>query len=371
MDALIDELCDLAARHKDEGDSLRTLPPALVEAFRRHDVYRLILPRDLGGAQLDPRDYLRLVEKLARTDGSIAWNFAIGAGSGLYVGYLPVERSRVMFADAACCIAGAYAPFGRGEVVAGGYRVSGRWGWASGIDQARWVVFGFTVDRDDGRQVLQGLAPREAFHVLDTWHVSGLRGTGSTEYEVDGLFVTEDMTFQVFKSEPQHPAPVFRLPGAFFGAAVAVVALGIAQGATEALKQLAASKRPFPGRPSLRDQASAQYAVAKAEALTESSSQYLHRALADIWQRILASNEIDLTQRARARRACVHAAEASGEAVDLCCRAAGGHAIFQGEPFERALRDVRAALAHLVLQRSAMEDAGRAVLGLDPLSPVF
>ncbi len=365
------KLSELASRHKEEGDSLRKLPPALVEAFHRHDVYRLILPRDLGGAAVDPLDYLQLVEKLARIDGSIAWNFAIGAGSALYAGYLPIERSRAMFADTACCIAGAYAPFGRSEIVAGGYRVSGRWGWASGVDQARWMVLGFNVARDIGPKVLQALAPRESFHVLDTWHVSGMRGTGSTEYEIDGLFIPEDMTFQMFKSEPRHSASVFRLPGAFFGAAIAVVALGIAQGAADALKQLAVNKRPHPGRPSLRDHASAQYAVAKAEALTESGRLYLRDAVADIWRNILAGNPVELAQRARARRACVHAAEASVEAVDLCCLAAGGHAIFQGQPFERALRDVRAAAAHLMLQRSAMEDVGRVTFGLDPLSPVF
>src|SRR5690606_4055760 len=114
---MLTDIVDLADRYKAEGDCLRRLPPALAEAFRRHDIYRLILPDDLGGADMDPLDYLDLIEKIARVDGSTAWNFAIGAGSGLYVGYLPVERSRAMVADASACIAGAYAPFGRGEVV--------------------------------------------------------------------------------------------------------------------------------------------------------------------------------------------------------------------------------------------------------------
>lgn len=371
--AIAADIAGLAARHRQEGDRLRHLPPVLADAFRRHDVYRLILPRDLGGGDVDPLSYLDLVEKVARVDGSTAWNLAIGAGSGLYVGYLPVERSRPMVADVSSCIAGAYAPLGRGEIVDGGYRVSGHWGWASGAAQARWMVFGFRVAEQP--EIRQALAPREAFRVLDTWHASGLRGTGSTDYEVDGLFVPSDMSFRVFLDKPKHPAPVFRLPGAFFGAAVASVALGIGHGATESLTQLAAMKGGSNGGAGggnpLRQQAFAQYAVAKAQALVESAKLYLDEAIAAIWGSILAGREIDPAERKRARRACVQAAEASAEAVDLCCRAAGGHALFEAHPFERALRDVRAAIAQITLQRAAMEDAGRAAFGLEPLSPVF
>ncbi len=245
--AIVADIAGLAARHKAEGDRLRQLPPALAEAFQRHDVYRLILPRDLGGGDVDPLDYLDLVEKVARVDGSTAWNLAIGAGSGLYVGYLPVERSRPMVADVSSCIAGAYAPFGHGEIVEGGYRVSGHWGWASGAAQARWMVFGFRVAARDGTDETppeMTSSARSARGVPRARHLACERpaGTGSTEYEVDDLFVPSDMTFRVFLDEPKHPAPVFRLPGAFFGSAVASVALGIGHGATEGLKQLAVIK---------------------------------------------------------------------------------------------------------------------------------
>jgi alkylation response protein AidB-like acyl-CoA dehydrogenase len=372
LEKLRDELTGLAAAHRDEGDSLRRLPPALSEAFLGHDIYRMLLPADLGGGELDPLDYLQLVEEIASIDGSIGWNLAIGSGSDLYVGYLPPERALAMFADSDCGIAGAYAPIGQGEAVDGGYRVSGHWGWASGVADARWMVFGFrVVEREKPPQALTALAPCDAFRVLDNWHTSGMRGTGSADYEVEDLFVPAEMTFRMFIDEPRHPAPVFRLPGAFFSAAVATVALGIARGAAQGLIALADAKRPLPGRTALRDQAYAQYAVAKALALTESASAYLRQSIAEIWQQILADEEVGLGSRARGRRASVHAAEAAAEAVDLCCRAAGGNALRQSEPFERALRDVRAVLAHVVLQRSALEDVGRTDFGLPPLWPTF
>jgi alkylation response protein AidB-like acyl-CoA dehydrogenase len=374
LDAAIADLTELAAVHKEEGDTLRKLPPALADAFLRHDVYRMLLPHDLGGASMDPLDYLQFVEDIARVDGSTAWTLALGIGSSIFFGYLPPERARAMVGDRACGIAGAYAPLGRGEVVEGGYRVSGHWGWASGVDQARWMVFGFTVNPPDGAdrpEARQALASREAFQVLDTWQVSGMRGTGSTEYEVANLFVPAEMTFRMFVGRPRHSAPFFRMPGAFFGAAVASVALGIALGATESLTRLAVSKQASAGRSALRDQAFAHYAVAKAQVLAESASSHLRQSIADIWRTIRSDKEIALEQRMRARRASVHAAEASADAVDLCCRAAGGHALFLSQPFERALRDVRAAIANIGLQRSTMEDAGRAAFGLDPVWPIF
>ena len=373
LDAARAALTELAAAHHKEGDELRHLPPVLAEAFLRHDVYRLLLPRDLGGAGVDPLDYLQLVEDVAAVDGSIGWNLAIGIGSGLFVGYLPPERSRAMFAAPDCGIAGAYAPMGRGEPVEGGYRVSGHWGWASGVHQAHWMVFGFAVPQGNGEkpEVRQALAPRDAFHILDTWHVGGMRGTGSTEYEVEDLFVPAEMTFQMFIGKPRHPAPLFRLPGGFFGAALAIVVLGIARGAAEALRQLAASKPAAPGRPSLRDQAFAQYAVGKAQALAESGSLYLHDAIAEIWEHIQRGEDIDLERKAHARRAGVQAAESGLEAVDLCCRAAGGAALFEALPFERASRDAHAAMGQIVFQRGAMEDVGRVAFGLAPLSPTF
>jgi alkylation response protein AidB-like acyl-CoA dehydrogenase len=371
LDAARAELTALAAAHKEEGDALRHLPPALADAFLEHDIYRMLLPNDFGGGAVDPLDYLQLVEDVARVDGSIAWNLAIGIGSGLYVGYLPPERSHGMFASPDCGIAGAYAPTGRGEAVEGGYRVSGHWGWASGVDQARWMVLGFAVGEGGRMSGLQALAPRETVRVLDTWHVSGMRGTGSSEYEVETLFVPEPMTFQMFIGKPRHPAPVFRLPGAFFSAVVATVAVGIARGTVDALARLAEAKRAPAGRASLRDQAFAQYCIAKAEALAEAGRLYLRESIAEIWRTIGRGEEIGLEQRMLARRASVNAAESSVEAVDLCCRAAGGSALFQSLPFERAQRDAHAIMGHFVLQRGAMEDAGRARFGLQPLAATF
>jgi alkylation response protein AidB-like acyl-CoA dehydrogenase len=311
-------------------------------------------------------------------DGSVGWNFAIGGGSALMAGFLPRETRREIFASPAACIAGGLAPTGRALIVDGGYRVSGRWAWASGIHQSTWVMCGAMLQEGDppapvkrGLPMRQMVLPREQVRVLDTWHVGGMRGTGSTDYEIHDVFVPQERSFFMFFSERFDDAPVFRLPPTFFGVALAGVALGIARGAIEAFVELALEKRPIMSTSPLSERVSAQHDLARAEAMVESSRDYLEAALARMWETVLRGDEVDLAQRALVRRAQTHAAENAAQAVALLHRAAGGSSLYERCPLERAFRDVNATLGHVTLQRGMTEDAGRVRLGLKPLGPLF
>lgn len=364
-------------RHHPQGEALRALPPAIAEVFRTHDVYRLLLPPDLGGAGLDVLDYFDLVIRIARLDGACGWNFAIGAGGGVFAGFLDGELARAMFAAPDCCVAGAVAPMGRGRVAPGGFRLDGRWAWGSGMAEARWVVAGFQVVDEHGPRleangqpmIRQALIDKAQVRVLDTWQAMGLRGTGSTDYEIEDAFVPEGAAFKVF-AEPRHPAAVFRLPSTFFGAAIAAPPLGIAEGAIAALARLA-SDRQTSGGVRMTDQPFTLQAIARAQALVESAHDYLRAALAETWRSTVADEPYGLALRARTRRASVLAAEASVEAADLCARAAGGAGVLETHPFARAVRDTRTALAHVMVQPWVWEDAGRVAFGLPPASPRF
>ena len=214
------------------------------------------------------------------------------------------------------------------------------------------------------------LAPRADATLLDTWHTGGMRGTGSTEFLLEDVFVPQEHAFSMFGGEPTHPAAIYRLPTSFFGFALTAVPLGIARAATQELKALARSKPPAPPRPGMADQPFVQYAVAKAEAMTEAARLAVRDAFARMWEEVNAQ-AASLESRARLRRASVHAVETSIEAVGLCYRAAGGAALFEERSFERALRDVNAAGGHIVFQRAMMEDCGRVEMGLGPLLPMF
>jgi indole-3-acetate monooxygenase len=365
--------------HRGEAERLRRLPDAVAQAFVEANVYRLLVPAELGGENVDPITYYDLAEEVSFYDGSAGWNYAIGATGGVVAGGLGAEQMRVVLAKPDCGLSGGGAPTGRAVAVEGGYRLTGRWGWASGIHHARWAIAYCPVyDGERPRLSAEGvpivlgfIAPKAACTILDTWHVSGMRGTGSTEFELNDVFVAREMVLRVLSGAARHPQPVFRMPATFFGFNHCCVLTGIARGAVAGLKALAATKTsPMTGI-SLRDDAGGQYAVAKAEALVESSGLNVRDAFRQLWERVVAGETVPDGMKAHVRRACAHATECAVEAVDLCYRAACGSAVFESAPFERALRDAHAAASHITLRQTMMEEAGRVAFGLRPRSPLF
>lgn len=371
-------LCDVVERNRDEIARLRRLPDAVAQGYLDADIYRILVPTDMGGAGLGPLEHLDLAERMAFHDASAGWNLAVGPALGYFSGFMPPAQVAALFTRERAAMAGSGAPQGVAQRVAGGYRVTGRFAWASGIDQAHWVYGGCFVHADgaaellpDGRpRTLMAFAPKGAATVHACWDVSGLVATNSTEFTLDDVFVPEDRVVHGALDRVYHDAPLFRVPMTVFGFALTGVPLGVARRAVEGLKDLALAKNS-PARGRLADNAFAQYAVAKAEALVESSRTNLRDAFGRLWALALAGEPAPMALRARVRRAVVHAAESSLEAVQLCARAAGGSALFAGAPFEAALRDVNAMCGHLVFQRTMMEDAGRVTFGQAPTLSVF
>jgi alkylation response protein AidB-like acyl-CoA dehydrogenase len=362
-----------------EGDGLHHLPDAIARAFAEANVYRLLLPHEFGGENVDLLTYYDLVEEVASYDGSVGWNFSIGSSTPIILGDLSPTRLHAIFASPDSCVAASASPPGRAVQVEGGYRVTGRFAWASGIHQARWVIANcFVFDGDQMRKSAAGtpvalgfVMPKQDCKVLDTWQVIGMRGTGSTEFEANGALVPNDMTIRFFGAESQYPYPIFHLPPTYFGYNHVSVMNGIARSALTGLKVLAATKTSAMGGTSLRDEPQAQYAVAKAEAMIEINALAVKESFRPLWAKVVAGERVPLEMRARVRRTVAHAAECAVEAVQLCYRAAGGSAVYESAPFERALRDVNAAATHMATRRVMMEEAGRVTFGLPPRTPLF
>ncbi|HUN58090.1 MAG TPA: hypothetical protein VMU41_08240 [Candidatus Binataceae bacterium] len=365
--------------HRHEGDGLHHLPDQIAQAFAEANVYRLLLPIQFGGEDIDPITYYDLVEEIASYDGSAGWNYSIGSSTPMILSDLPPARLHAIFASDDSCIAASASPPGRAVAVDGGYRVTGRFAWASGIHQARWVAANCLVFDGDqmrkspaGKPVLLGfLLPKHDCKVLDTWHVVGMRGTGSTEFEVNGALVPSDMAFRFFGAESQHPYPIFHLPPTYFGYNHASVMNGIARSALDGLKALARTKTNAMAGTNLREDPQAQYSVAKAEAMIEANALAVKAAFGMLWEKVVAGQPVPLETRARLRRSVAHAAECAIAAVQLCYTAAGGTAIYESAPFERALRDVNAAGTHMTTRRVMMEEAGRVIFGIPPKTPLF
>jgi alkylation response protein AidB-like acyl-CoA dehydrogenase len=367
------------AANRAEAERLRRLPDPIARAFVEENLHRVLLPEDLGGEGISPIDQFDLAEALAFYDGSVSWNFSVSSVVPAILGGLPVSRLKEIFASADCGHAGALMPSGRATLAPGGYRLNGRWPWGSGVHQAKWLIASSIVfDGDKPRlgpngmpQTMQFVVPASAARIHDTWHTGGLRGTGSTDWELSDCFVSQVDSFQAFGGKSEHPAPIFRLPATFFGLALTAVPLGVARASLAGLKELAARKISATTRVAMKDMSSAQYAIAKAEALLESSRMNVREAFRSVWERVVAGAPVALDQRARVRRAYVQAGEAAQEAVTLCFKAAGGNTVFQSAPFEQALRDVFAATAHITFHRQTMELAGQAELGMPIASPIF
>jgi alkylation response protein AidB-like acyl-CoA dehydrogenase len=365
--------------HRGEGDGLHHLPDAIARAFVDANVYRLLLPPEYGGEAIDLLTFYDLLEEVASYDGSAGWNFSIGSSTPIVLGDLPPARLHAIFSGPDSCVAASASPPGRAVEVAGGYRIRGRFAWASGIHQARWVIANCLVFDGDamrksaaGAPVMLGFVmPREDCTVLDTWHVLGMRGTGSTEFEVNEVFVPKDMAIRFFTTESRYPYPIFHLPPTYFGYNHVGVMNGIARSALDGLKALASSKTSAMAGTSLREDPQAQYSVAKAEAMIEANRLTVKEAFRAVWIRIVAGESAPLEIRARLRRSIAHAAEGAVEAVQLCYRAAGGTAVYTSAPFERALRDVNTAATHIATRRIMMEEAGRVTFGLPPRTPLF
>jgi alkylation response protein AidB-like acyl-CoA dehydrogenase len=364
---------------RDKADSLRRLPDAIADAFIARDVYRLMLPVDLGGAGITPLQQFDLTLEVSRIDASTGWNYTLAMYSASLAGVLPLELSRRRFATADCGGAGSGTPQGRAVMVDGGCRVTGRWSWASGLPHARNVLGGCVVYEDDKPKIgpdgipiiLHVSVPIEDAEVFDTWKTGGMRGTGSADFALNDVFVPTEQMFQLFGGEPTLPDPFFNLPVSTFGFSLAAVPLGVATSMIEALKELAVTKRHPPPRATIAEEGSTQFTVAKAEASVESATLYVRDAFVKIWDEICAGREASMENRSRLRRAMVHAVDMAIEAVSSCYRAAGGSAVFEAAPFERALRDVYTMGAHHVFQRSMMEDAGRVSMGLAPTLRMF
>ncbi len=361
-------LAPLVDTLRDRFDIDRTLPPALVDAIHAAGLFRMWVPRALGGAELDPLSFLTVIEELSRIDGSVGWCAVIPAGYARLSGALAEDTAREIFqGPGRGLLVGTLNPTGKAATAPGGYRVTGRWGYGSFIGYGDWVL-GNCITEDGGLRLC--LFPRDAVEVFDIWHVGGLRATGSNDFQVTDLFVPEEYTIPLveFQPPPRRPGPLYAVPmTSTFVSCIATVVMGIARGAIEALIEIAATKTTAGSATGLRDKPLAQAGIAQAEALLRSGRAYLFDELGAMWADAEAGKPISMQQRADVRLAAVHAAQCAIQAVDVTYQLGGGASLFQGGRLERCFRDAHAAGQHVALSPlSNLEPIGRVLFGLPP-----
>ena len=369
-------LATIVAAEAEAGERLRRVTDTAMDALHGAGFFRLLLPRPLDGAELDPVTFVRVIEEIAKADGSTAWCLCQAAGCAMTAAYLSPERAREIFGPPRAVLAWGPGPDARAVVVDGGYRVSGTWSFASGSPHATWLGGFCPIFEADGarRRRADGapdgrtmLFPAASVTVKDTWHVLGLRATGSNTHIASDLFVPQ--AYSVSRDDPaerRHAGPLYCFPsGSLYASGFAGVALGIARSVMDEFVALAVDKTPRAWKSKLRDNAVIQSQVAQGEAKLRSARLHLLSSLHAIWQSVGRVGELTLAQRMLIRLAATFAIHQAQEVVDTIYHAAGATAVFQSNAFERRFRDIHTVTQQLQGRQLHFETVGQFLLGLE------
>ena len=367
-------LAPIVAQWRNAGEQERHVPRPLFEALRDASIFRMSVSKAVGGAEADEETVLQAIEELARQDGSVGWNVMIASNTAIAAAYLPAAVLRDVYRSGPnTVIAGALLPKGAAIPVSGGFRLTGRWTFASGCHQAEWMLGSSAVMahgtprlRPDGRpDVRTFFVPMGVCEILDTWHTAGLRGTGSHDWQVTDVFVPEEQSFPILFDGPSAPGCLcVRDFAAYAGPRVAAVALGIARDAIDAFTALAMTKTPLLATSTLATQHTTHERVGRAEALLRAGRAFLYETVRALPYGPTWSEELSDDLRASLRLASTHAAQSAAEAVDLMFNAAGTTAIYASSRLERCFRDVHVATQHVTVAPSNIEMVGQYFLGL-------
>lgn len=363
----------IAAR-SDEIEHNRGLPSDVVELLKPSGVFRMYVPDDLGGPGVTAWESLEVLEELGYHDGATGWCAMIGSTTSLMSSILPDPHAGEVFGDPDGIGGGFAMPNGRAVPVEGGLRVTGRWQWGSGTRHCNWIGGGCLVvdengersPRADGLSVPFVFFPAEDVEFIDNWHVSGLSGSGSGDYQVTDVFVPEGRWVQMGRDEPVRSNTLSRF--SFYGllaCGVSAVAVGIGRRSIDELVLLAGAKRPQGSRRTLAERGQVQADVAIAEAKLASAWAYLRDSVQRSWDWAEAGHAPTVEQRRQMRLGATHATQTAAEVAELMYKAGGGAAVYKTSPLQRTFRDAYVATQHAMVAPRTFDTYGRLRLGLE------
>ncbi len=355
-------------------DEARELPSDVLDAMHGEGMFRLLVPRSIGGAELDPATYIQCVEAIASGDASVAWCMNQGSGCSMSAGYLEPRVAREVFGGERDVLAWGMGPGAKAIRAQGGWRITGTWAFASGSRHATWLgahcpcfeADGTPLRYPDGRPWERTmLLRREIATIKDVWQVVGLRGTGSDTYSVQDLFVDDAHTITRDRPEERRePGLIYRFAAMqIYASGFAAVALGAARAALDAFIDLARGKTPALTTSALRDNAVIQSAIGIADAKLNSARIWLIHVLRETQDAVKIAGELTTDQRIAIRQAATFAIHQAKEVVDVAYHEAGATAIFDANPFERRFRDVNTVTQQVQGRRSHFETVGQHLLG--------
>ena len=373
----VENLRDVASAHAAESEDCETLAPAVVEAMKASGLWGLKLPAELGGAEADPVIQTEAIEAMTAIDTSAGWALMIGATSIGWPGaYLPEAGMRRVFSepDRLPQAAGSGGVSGTAVQVDGGYRLSGRFPFGSGIRHSQWVIAGAPVSRGDDLppEARTFVVPVEDVTVhLDSWHVAGLKGTGSCDFSFDDVFVPAEMSWDrtiMANGNQERGGPIFRLGmPAFTSNEHAGFTLGCARRALDLIAEMSAKKRRGTGTAlvSISDRPVFQHFYGQADQRLKAVRSHALNLYERVWQIVCAGGLLDARDQAEMRACGVLVTETCVDIVNQAFLYAGGSALQESNVLQRYWRDVTASAQHMAVSNAAYEAYGQVLLGIE------
>ena len=374
--AAVEGVRDTLLAGADEAEANATLPPATVQALDDAGLLALKLPAVLGGAEADLVTQLEILEEVTYLDTSAGWCTLIGAAAIAGPGAFLAEKAvaQIFAGGQVPRAAGAFMPSGKAVPVAGGYRVSGRWAFASGIRHAQWVSATARVVSDGAAApaLRRMVMPVEAVQIHDNWQVMGLQGTGSCDFSVTDLFVPESFSWDAQRARPQRGGPLYRLGmPAFVANEHVAFALGVGRRALDTLLDLAQSKqRGYGPAATLAARPAVQRALGESALRLRAARALAIESYEAAWATVCAGQTLSPHLQAEMRSVATFATEVAVDVTTQMFRYSGGTGLYVTSVLQRCLRDINAAAQHLMVSDAAYENYGQFLLGLPDADPL-
>lgn len=363
---------DITARTA-EIEAGRRIPRDLVETLRSLGVFRMLVPQSHGGLEFDLPMALEVIQTLSRIDGSVGWTAMIGNGGGIIASRLRRETYDQVYRNGPdALLAGSMTPGGTAEAVPDGYRVSGRWPFASGCLHAEWMM-GFCVMTKDG-EPLAGAGgmplircvalPAGEWQIEDTWYASGLKGTGSHHIVLKDAVAPAANFFDFLGDRACIQAPLYSAPAHLIPLLHAAFDIGVAEGALNDVVALAnTGRKQLRVAVSMRESETFQGELGRIEAELRAARAFFQTQVASHWRQAqagrLADNPALLIQGAQA---AIWVAAACVRVAETCFRLGGGSAIYDSSPLQRRLRDLQTAAQHAIVHQQQYVGVGKLLL---------
>lgn len=348
--------------HADAIDKERRLPDSLADYLKGLGFFRLLVPKSIGGEEIDWLEYLDVIRTIAHADGSVGWCVNQGAVFATHAGRAQKSLAQEVWGESHSVVGNGPPSHATYSAVEGGYELNGKWNFSSGCRHANWLAAVAGGDRS-GMPTLLHFVPKSELEMIDSWQVHGLRGTGSFSFSATDHFVPQNRAMRMDQGNVE-PGPIYVIPQSLlFACGFGCVALGVSRAAIDCVIELARDKKPQFARNTLAQDPVVQSKIGTAEGLWGGAKALLYESAREVWTNVCATSRISIEDRLKLRLAGTHAIRESAKVVDIVYNLSGSNAIFESTKIQRKFQDIHVITQQVQGREAHYQSVGAFVLG--------